>query len=206
MSNFPSNIDHQQLLFSHNAEIAIIDDQAILEREIKKFFPKHKDWNGQYMLKFPYKTNGDCMKRCKSFAELVKEVIDCYDDVLTGACVPYCIIQEILTNGKEYKTVLCDGKAMYMFPKDSATHHAFSNEAEIFRFAEDALKILKAKRRGTIADGLVRVDVMERNDGKLIVNEFESFEALFAGPHEAVVHDCLRKFWFAKIKFALSFY
>lgn len=208
LSNYPSNIDHQQLLFCHNANISIIDNKETLRREIIKFFPHRECWNGKYMLKYPNKTNGDCQRRCNNLDTLVNAVVDNFEKWKTGACVPYCLIQEILNNGKEYKTVMLDGKAMYMFAKDSAKHHAFSTEAEIFKFAEDALRILKTNRRGTIADGLVRVDVMERNDGKLIVNEFEGFEALFAkkGANEAAVHDCLRKFWFAKIKFALSFF
>jgi len=47
------------------------------------------------------------------------------------------------------------------------------------KFAEDAIQMLKAACPEAIVDGLVRVDIFEMSDGRLVVNEFESFEALF---------------------------
>jgi len=38
---------------------------------------------------------------------------------------------------------------------------------------------------GAITDGLVRVDVMQTKDGRLVVNEFEGFEALYEGTGSA---------------------
>jgi hypothetical protein len=70
------------------------------------------------------------------------------------------------------------------------------------KFAEDAIQMLKATCPEAIVDGLVRVDIFETSDGRLVVNEFESFEALFQNGTEDdfLIESFLVKYWFHKIK------
>ena len=69
------------------------------------------------------------------------------------------------------------------------------------------MNILKEKRPGTITEGLVRVDIMERNDGALIVNEFEGFEAQFTKDEtsDTVVRHFLKLFWARKLSQLYTF-
>ena len=84
-----------------------------------------------------------------------------------------------------------DGKVEYLayncFRPTSKGSHAFSKHphTEIFQFAESAVKVLAKNCPAAIVDGLIRVDIFQRNDGKFVVNEFESFEADFnpSGSH-----------------------
>ena len=59
--------------------------------------------------------------------------------------------------------------------------YAFSKRphTEIFQFAESAVKVLAKNCPTAIVDGMIRVDIFQRKDGKFVVNEFESFEADF---------------------------
>jgi hypothetical protein len=64
------------------------------------------------------------------------------------------------------------------------------------------LKLLKRNCPATIHDGLIRVDVMIADDGRPIVNEFESFEACYfttKSELEAQVYTFLEHYWLLKI-------
>jgi hypothetical protein len=67
--------------------------------------------------------------------------------------------------------------------------HAFSTEPELFAFAEETAKQFALDCPQAIVDGLFRVDIMQTSDGRLIVNEFESFEA----DYECTNVDCNRE-------------
>lgn len=161
----------------------------------------------EWVLKFPFKTNGFGMHYCKDIKDLTKQILNCLhqDNDQGGLLVPYGMIQPRLKNGREYKIILLNGQAVYHFTKDSGSNStSFVGKQEmskLYRFAEGCLQILKEKRPGTIADGLVRVDVMQRNDKAFIVNEFEGFEAFFKGTdkNELLVKECIRKFWAQKL-------
>ena len=98
-----------------------------------------------------------------------------------------------------------DGKAIDFIVKNPASDKAFcpteSDKVELFLFAEESLRLLKKSQPGTIDDGLIRVDKMITDEGKMIVNEFESFEASFAKNEdcERHVNNCLHKFWKSKL-------
>jgi hypothetical protein len=119
-----------------------------------------------------------------------------------GENVPYGMIQPLLDNRFEYKVVLVDGIAIGSKSKSPKGSHAFckshiEKREILYPFAESCLKRLKMARPGTIDKGLVRVDIMQDNSGKMIVNEFESFEAGYATNEKSdtLVHNCLIKFW-----------
>ena len=48
---------------------------------------------------------------------------------------------------------------------------------DFFKFAETAVRLLVQARPLTIADFILRIDIMQANNGRFVVNEFESFGA-----------------------------
>ena len=61
-----------------------------------------------------------------------------------------------------------------------------SSYDDLFQFAESAVRLLVAARPFTIADFILRVDIMQANNGRFVVNEFESFEAFIFDPSTGV--------------------
>ena len=88
-----------------------------------------------------------------------------------------------MLNNREYKIVCLNIKAFRInsFENYGGKGKAYSDEnmQRRMKFAEDAIQMLKAACPEASVDGLVRVDIFEMSDGPLVVNEFESFEALF---------------------------
>ena len=76
---------------------------------------------------------------------------------------------------------------------------SFGTEEEIFRFAEEAARCLKERVPGTMIRGMLRVDIMQRRDGQLVVNEFESLEAFYVhtkhSTHMAEAEQFMTDFW-----------
>ena len=64
-------------------------------------------------------------------------------------------------------------------------------------FAETAVACIQASCPCVISDGLFRVDVMKRKCGDLVVNEFESLEAVASGTPatDALVTSRLKQYW-----------
>lgn len=69
---------------------------------------------------------------------------------------------------------------------------------DLFRFAEGAAQYLGQMCKGALVGFLLRVDIMQLSNGKMVVNEFESFEAVFASSSECEtcrVQQYLDDFW-----------
>ena len=71
---------------------------------------------------------------------------------------------------------------------------------DLFEFAEAAVRLLAKTRHFTIADFILRVDVMQSNSGRFVVNEFESFEAFVcdskpSGKNELDCQQFLHDYW-----------
>ena len=94
---------------------------------------------------------------------------------------PYVMVQTRMLNNKEYKCVVFNGKREYVAyncnrSKDQDAYSEYPHK-RILDFAESAVKVLAKNCPAAIVDTMVRVDVFQRANGKLVVNEFESFEA-----------------------------
>jgi len=89
--------------------------------------------------------------------------------------IPYMMMQPTVVNLKEYKLVLFNGKFCHVCNSRSSHNHGFpyseQNETNMFKFAEDALRFCFAQCPYMIVDGLVRVDIFEAQDGRLVVNK-----------------------------------
>ena len=108
-----------------------------------------------------------------------------------------------LSNRKEYKVVLLNGKVSHLLPR-SAQHNAAPAKAfstpphkSLFAFAELCVQVLKSTSKGHMLHGLCRADIMQTLDGNFTLNEFESFEANYGGSfaEESGVSTFLDDFW-----------
>ena len=73
----------------------------------------------------------------------------------------------------------------------------FATEKELMQFAEESVVHLLRACPASLGRFLIRVDIMQRGDGRMIVNEFESFEAFFTGraENESRTYTWLTQFW-----------
>ena len=87
-----------------------------------------------------------------------------------------------------------------LFRQDVSRKHSKSFNVTVetlYEFAEEATRRLRVALPYAIADGLFRVDIMMYKD-RLVVNEFESFEATYTGVEG--VEMFLQTYWERKIE------
>jgi hypothetical protein len=133
-----------------------------------------------------------------------------------GGRIPYTMVQPRLTNRKEYKVVVLDGVASHIIPQCAngisceGSAFRYASAGDVMKFAEMAVLCLSRHCPGSQVDGLIRVDVMETKHGNLIVNEFESLEAVYETPHnagaevEGHVKLFLMSYWVRKVECAFE--
>lgn len=164
--------------------------------------------SGGWVVKLPYSTNNIGLKIIESggFVEVYAAIYQHLKEY--GDVIPYTMLQPKLDNKKEYKFVFVDGQFQYqtsIVGGNSKHCRAFlktkAQKAEGVRFASDAIELLKNQCPYSILDGLVRVDIMQRNDGSYSVNEFESLEArtfsagVGGADREIIVSGRLMEYW-----------
>ena len=96
--------------------------------------------------------------------------------------------------------VVFNGEAKYIAKSAHHRGQKFATEEELKKFAELAVSMLSARCPETCTEALLRVDIMYSNDNKMIVNEFESWDACIWGKstdikHELGVKKLLTEFW-----------
>lgn len=74
--------------------------------------------------------------------------------------------------------VCVNGESLWEFAKSPNESVKFTSQDERFAFARMAIAHLSSKCPETQSKGLVRVDIMQNDSGEMIVNEFESLEAI----------------------------
>ena len=143
---------------------------------ISTFLRLHQDKTRSWCMKLAFVTNSFHMAQVDTYEELLDKLYF-YSGNFFGI-YPYVMLQPYLFNRKEYKVTLYNGKALYICKSARRKNErAFSNSADVMQFAEDAVVMLKCETTVMDLEGVIRVDVMQGNDGSLIVNEFESLEA-----------------------------
>jgi hypothetical protein len=169
--------------------------------DINKFMEKYNEGKG-WVIKLPFVT----MREGMIYASTKSDVYSGLELVAAkyGNRVPYAMIQPWLVNRKEYKVVLFNGRASHILPQrangTSASGVGFSQHPhhEVLRFAETMVRQLGHVCPGTMTDYSLRVDVMQKRTGNMIVNELESFEASYESSNHAETHATnalVRKFW-----------
>ena len=167
-----SNIFRSRLLILSRAQNSI------------KFLEARNEGRG-WVVKFPFVTVREGMRFCKTPDEVFKALEIAAGKF--GGRIPYAMVQPCLLNRKEYKVVVLNGKASHLLPQSAGVRlggkgvRGFSAypHTDLFQFAELAVELLRERCPGSHTEGLMRVDVMQTGDGNMIVNEFESLEALY---------------------------
>jgi len=157
---------------------------------ISTFLHTYQDKTRSWCMKLAFVTNGFHMEQVNTYEELLRK-LDFYSGNFFGI-YPYVMLQPYLYNRKEYKVTLYNGKALYICKSvRRIKERAFSNSTEIMRFAETAVAMLKCETTAIDLEGVIRVDIMQGNDGSLIVNEFESLEACIWSPEGCVRNEAI---------------
>jgi hypothetical protein len=147
---------------------------AMEMESLTNFMMENNERHG-WVVKMPFVTNGDKMHHCKTL-EMVIHTIKNYPILASG--IPYCMVQPRLENTKECKLVFIGGKFSHIIPNSKGTGEGFCEDCVLKAFAEVTISSIKSSCPETIIDGLFRVDIMKRANGNLVVNEFESLEAI----------------------------
>lgn len=142
------------------------------------FTTKHNEGEG-WVVKSPYTTNCDFIKYCKTVRAVINAVSLALH--LYAEQMPYVMVQPRMTNRCEEKVVLVNCKPFYIADKsmNPGSGFSFASQDQLFEFAIDAVRLLKLREPAFQSKGLVRVDVFCNAEGKLLVNEFESLEAVY---------------------------
>lgn len=121
-------------------------------------------------------------------------------------------------NRKEYKVVVLDGVPKYVAKigcdkkSKGGINQAFSQypHTELMLFAGDMVQKMKENCPNVICDGLFRVDIFQKLDGALVVNELESLEANYGGVRSVeeilAVIPFLVEYWKEKLRNAVFRY
>jgi hypothetical protein len=168
--------------------------------EIKEFCKLNDQGNGWY-LKLPFTTNGEGRRPCRSIEKLLDAVRTTI--INFEGRIPYFMVQPRLRNRMEYKVIVLNGSPKYICPKFQCPGNtrAFSKvphtRQDILDFAKLAVMHLHRACPAAITSFMLRVDIMESNDGRFIVNEFESLEAMFESTpsNQLLVQTFLQSFW-----------
>jgi hypothetical protein len=202
---FPSNFQLQCPIFLQDkfAYISACEDiciptvrfemtevfNTLSNRKLKNFLIKHNGGNG-WVVKAPYSTNGQDVVNCKDDHSAIVELRKMVDRLSTR--VPYVMMQPRLRNLKEYKMICHHGVIVYKVQKKKDPGKAFPGVED---FAKHALDTLSTRLPQCMTDFMIRVDIMQLDCGRLVVNEFESFEAQYCGAGEVDTISFLEGYW-----------
>lgn len=126
--------------------------------------------------------------------------------------IPYLMIQPCMYNRKEYKIVSLNQVPTYIASIASGRNKqsgcginkAFAKTDDLLAFAEEAIRRFRLHAPYAITDGLLRVDVFQDVNGKMVVNEFESLDAEYGcssydARYQNAAHSFLAKYWEKKM-------
>lgn len=172
--------------------------------KITSFFHANRTESG-VIVKGPHTTGSHCIRYAKTSDELIAVLRRL--SIANYGVLDYVIVQPMLEIATEMKLVFLNKTFSHITHYSKLRGHSIGTQAELVRFAEDAIHLL-ASRQVTSAwmDQLVRVDIMCTSDGRLVVNEIESIEAMFAGTvaDDLRVTTFLTDYWFEKLDFYIT--
>ena len=126
--------------------------------------------------------------------------------------LPYLMIQPCMYNRKEYKIVSLHQEPLYEASiasgrnKRSAggINSAFAETNVLLAFADVVIRRFRLHAPFAITDGLLRVDIFQDVNGKLVVNEIESLDAEYGcstydARFQIITHNFLNKYWEKKL-------
>jgi hypothetical protein len=182
------------------------ENSTMLSTTIDSFLDNCNEEGCGWVVKLPFVTN-QIVKGLKTKAEVIKKLHSIFNNDIQGI-YPYAIIQPCMRNRKEYKVVYIPSKSIVYVSSATTTagHYkkAFptgKDHCDLFEFVGRAVKVFQDACPHSICDGLFRVDVFMNQANEFIVNEFESFEAVYYGKSilENTVTNHLKEYWYGKL-------
>jgi hypothetical protein len=203
----------------------------LVYEELDSFLSKYKDH--KFVVKTPCTTHGSKYSGRNIYCKDKEEVLERIAFIIRRSnkmafgpgkqidkdiCLPYLFVQVRAPSNKEKKVLVLNGEAKMLVQTLPGTHvKGASFDAslqELFSFAEKVVKDLKAVYPETITEFLIRVDIFYV-DGKLKVNEFESFDAFWLSQSsrnkgtifpwsDLDTNSWLVDFWYNKIKYLIK--
>jgi hypothetical protein len=156
-----------------------------------------------WVVKLPYTTNGEGVNFCPTVENVLSTLKELKDKF--GDLIDYCMVQPRLINRYEHKLVYFDGvffqHAHNHVPLQSYESWEFGTEEEIKSFCCQIIEQLKKTYPDFLLQPMLRIDVMQTRDGKLVVNEMESLDALTSAKGrggekgDLNLNSMLRQFW-----------
>ncbi len=159
-----------------------------------------------WVIKAPFTCNSQYIRFTKTITDTLRRLEEafCYFD----GSMPYMILQACMNNRREMKVFAINGEPCYKCnipgteSKRSATgvNEAFvdTSDERLMCFVKKSIKVAQASCPYLLKSGLFRVDVFQKANGELVVNEFESLEANHNSKKmgdELFVGDFLTKYW-----------
>jgi hypothetical protein len=170
-----------------------------------------------FVLKAPFTTNSNYYKTYPGSADsALKNIQSVYKKMFppppqcpSGIIVPYMMLQVRVTKSVEAKLIFHNGVFHHFLSPSSkaitASFPGFSSD-DVVNFASTAVQHLSSNDEN-IVDGLLRVDIFKNDEGKLVVNEFESLEARYFSTQQAIMMETekfLNNYWEKKIYSSIS--
>ena len=144
---------------------------------------------------------------------ILYSTMNCTDQLKLGVThaqtYPYLMLQPRMACNNESKIILLGGKARFVSRTDgkSGLIHGKTTravpQAELFQFVEMAYNMLKENNPYFNGDSLVRIDVFQTSENKLVVNEVETLNANYSCANldnELLIKSFLISFFEAQMK------
>jgi hypothetical protein len=120
----------------------------------------------------------------------------------------YLMLQPRMPNTLELKVVCWNKVPLFISKrkKGPGTNLAITlGDSAVMAYAKEALEALECACPCALLDGLTRVEIFQKPDSTLVVNEFESLEADFetskvAEPNTYTVLNHLEDYWFSVVR------
>jgi hypothetical protein len=167
----------------------------------------HEGHYGGYYVKTPFQTGGKGVTSCRKATEIPSTVLallrrDFFEEV------PYAFVNEAMDTSKEIKVSFLSNPytgeeldCFLAFNPKKGHGRSFSDVPSLIEFAKLARRRYMEAYGNESVCPLLRVDIFMRQDGRLVVNEFEHLEAqIVPGGHDVNVTDpkyitFLKNFW-----------
>lgn len=120
---------------------------------------------------------------------------------------PYLLLQPRVPKPKEFKVIVHNGICKYFHQRGMNSYYTPRQSSPIYKvvmeFANEVYDELKTRSQAIILDGLVRIDIMQVQSSKFVVNEIEGVDSNYSSTNpenEVMTQNFLKQHWAKIIK------
>ena len=171
----------QFFLPSHRVELAKFDSTDIATLiDIEDFLNRYPD--STFVVKTGFSTNCHINSLgCADKDSVYKRLTNlCREHLSKGTGqlkLPYAFIQKKVKNHREVKLLFFNGKFQYIHKRLKGTKRFQKPEINVIDLAKTVIEYYRTHVPEVISQYIIRVDIMETDEGELFVNELESLAA-----------------------------